>query len=92
MTKEWAEKILRNPKFGNPDCIKAVERLAQEPEVQRLRALLTGKKTVCMLCDGASDGCKVCGPDGTFVIPRELVDGWELDILQDVCDELKLKR
>ncbi len=92
MTKEWAEKILAIPKFGDPDCIAAVERMAQEPETQRLRNLLVGKKMVCMVCEGSSDGCKLCNAEGEIIIPRELVDGWELDILQDVCDEIGVKR
>ncbi len=88
MTKDYAEKVLANPRFGDPECIAAVNRLAQEPEVQRLRGLLVGRQMVCCLCDGEGTNCELCDPEGLMTLPRDLVDSWELDILQDVYEEI----
>lgn len=90
MTKAHAEKILQTPRFGDPDCIKAMERLAQEPEIQHLRKLLVGKYVQCGACGGTGDRCEVCGPDGSILITKELADIWGLDILRDVAEELNL--
>jgi hypothetical protein len=91
VTKAQAEERLSRPVFGDPDCIKAVERLAAEPEVQRLRARLVGKFLQCGACGGTGDRCKLCGADGSIEITKELADSWELEILRDVYEEMGLE-
>lgn len=86
MTKAYALEVLKTPKFGDPVCILAVETLGVEAE--SLRRKLLGQPMVCPLCDGRSDNCKLCDPDGTMKITQEMVDGWDLDQLQSACEEV----
>jgi hypothetical protein len=88
MTRERAEEILAKPKFGDSLHIEAVQRIADEPETQRLRNWLVGRDIQCGVCGGRADNCTVCRPDGTIEITRRLVDSWELDVLRDVATEI----
>jgi hypothetical protein len=92
MTKQQAEEILKAPKFGDPDCIAAARRMADEPEVLRLRSRLSsgGIYVVCGACGGDCSLCNVCGAAGAIEITRELADSWELDTLREVFKETGL--
>lgn len=92
MTKACAEKILANPKFGDPQCIAAMECLAQEQECERLRKLVIGRYVCCPNCSGPNDYCGICKPPGAIQVSRQLADSWDLNILQEVCDEIGVKR
>jgi hypothetical protein len=91
MTKSQAEKLLKKPRFGDPECIKAVERLEQEPEIKWLRKLLVGKYTTCPACGDDSSMCDVCKNDGRVQITKQLANSWDLDILRDVAREMELE-
>ena len=85
-----AQAILAHPKFGDPDCITAVERLKMEPEVQRLREALIGKKLLCWACEGRGK-CNACGKAGKLTLDRTAVNGWEMDLLEEVAEELGIE-
>lgn len=89
MTLEYAQEILAKPKFGNSSCITALERLKLEPEVQRLREMLIGKRITCGACEGQGK-CNVCGKTGKLTLDRTAVNGWEMDLLEEVAEELEI--
>ena len=89
MTLDYAKRILEHPKFGDPACIAARERLDREPECQRLRALVFGRSITCGPCGGG--GCKMCHSMGFQIIGKSLAESWDLDILQGVAEELALE-
>jgi hypothetical protein len=91
VTKAYAQKVLQSPRFGDPECIEAVQRLADEPRVQRLRTLLAGKYHTCPACGNDGGNCTVCENDGRIEITKALVDTWEIDILLAVVEELDIE-
>lgn len=91
MTVDQAKAILARPKFGDPLCIEAAERLRDEVEAGRLRTILIGKWLDCIMCGYRGDkDCPMCKGEGKHVIGKELADSWDLDILQGVMEELEL--
>lgn len=90
MTKSQAEEILKTPKFGDPNCIEAVEYLKREERADGLRKQLLGKSIVCGLCSGTADNCKVCGPDGTVVLTKEWLRLMDVSAVESCAAELGL--
>lgn len=88
MTKSQAEEILKTPKFGNPNCIEAIEHLKREERADGLRKQLLGKSIVCGPCSGTADNCKVCGPDGTVVLTKEQLRLMDVSAVESCAEEL----
>lgn len=89
MTVDQAKLILSKPKFGDPLCIEAIQRLEDEVEAKRLRLIVTGKTLQCIMCGYRGDkDCPMCKGAGEHKISKELAESWDLDILQDVMEEL----
>lgn len=89
MKIEEARRILERPKFGDPQCIEAAQRLRDAEEEKRLRVLLIGKFLDCIMCSYRGDqDCPMCKGAGKHIISNELAESWDLDILEQVAEEL----
>lgn len=89
MKVEEAKRILEKPKFGDPLCIAAAQRLREAEEETKLRKLLVGKMLDCIVCGYRGDKkCHMCKGAGKHVISKKLADSWTLDILQQVQEEI----
>ena len=89
MTLTEAQEILKHPKFGDPEHIAAVERMEQQPEIERISKWLLGKYHPCFACGISYEGCDCC-KEGKVVITQQMIDGWQnLEMLKQVADDVQ---
>lgn len=88
MTLAEAQEILKHPKFGDTRHIAAVQRMAEQPEIDRLKKWLLGKMHPCLACGASYSGCDCC-KQGKILITQGLVASWDnLEMLKMVAEDV----